>query len=92
MCIKQILILSLIATYLLLNPKFQGQPSRKFRVCIFISTALLGFAPLAHGINIYGFAQMQRQSGMPYFLAEGLLLIIGALFYTVSIKITYVTR
>ncbi|KFY61292.1 hypothetical protein V497_03039 [Pseudogymnoascus sp. VKM F-4516 (FW-969)] len=69
-------------TYLIVNPKFQGRPSRKFCVCMFISTAFSGFAPLAHGIKIYGLAQMQRQSGLPYFLAEGLLLIMGALFYT----------
>jgi hypothetical protein len=28
---------------------------------------------------------MLKQSGMPYYLAEGLLLILGTLFYTVSI-------
>lgn len=91
MCIIQILTLSLITIFLLLSPKFQGRRWRNFRVCMFISTALSGFAPLAHGIHIYGFVQMQRQSGMPYFLSEGLLLIMGALFYTVSIKIVYVT-
>jgi adiponectin receptor len=91
MCIIQILTLSLITIFLLLSPKFQGRCWRNFRVCMFISTALSGFAPLAHGIHIYGFVQMQRQSGMPYFLSEGLLLIMGALFYTVSIKIVYVT-
>ena len=42
---------------------------------------LSGFAPLIHGLKIFGFDQMNRQSGMPYYLLEGLLLILGAVFY-----------
>ena len=43
-----------------------------------------GFAPLAHGCAIFGFSAMMKQSGMPYYIGEGLLLILGAMFYTVS--------
>jgi adiponectin receptor len=84
--IIQILTLSLATIFLLLIPKFQGRRWRTFRVCAFVATGLSGFVPLAHGIKIYGFVQMQKQSGMPYYLGEGFLLFLGAIFYTVSLK------
>ncbi|OKL61125.1 hypothetical protein UA08_03091 [Talaromyces atroroseus] len=77
-----IITLSLITVYILANPRFQGPRWRTFRVCIFVGTGLSGFAPLIHGIIIFGFSLMMKQSGMPYYLGEGLLLILGALFYT----------
>ncbi|OQE22408.1 hypothetical protein PENSTE_c010G03566 [Penicillium steckii] len=77
--------LSLIATFILLCPKFQGQRWRTFRVCAFVGTGLSGIAPIAHGISIFGFDQMSKQSGMPYYLGEGSLLLLGAFFYTTRI-------
>ncbi|OBT39979.1 hypothetical protein VE00_09985 [Pseudogymnoascus sp. WSF 3629] len=71
--------------FILLNPRFQGDRWRTFRVCTFVCTGLSGFLPLAHGVKILGFSQMVKQSGMPYYLAEGLLLILGTLFYTLRI-------
>lgn len=50
----------------------------------FVVTGLTGLAPIAHGIHMFGFAQMVRQSGIPFYLAEGGLLFLGALIYTVS--------
>jgi adiponectin receptor len=49
----------------------------------FVVTGLSGFAPLGHGIQIFGLAQMMKQSGMPYYLAEGAILSLGALVYAV---------
>ena len=40
--------------------------------------------PLIHDISVFGFAKMMEQSGMPYYLGEGVLLILGALLYAVS--------
>jgi adiponectin receptor len=79
-------MLSLATIFILLNPKFQGPRWRTFRVCTFVGTGLSGLAPLVHGIIIFGFSQMEKQSGMAYYVGEGLLLMLGALFYTVSIK------
>ncbi len=72
---------------ILMNPKFEGPRWRTFRVCTFVGTGLSGFAPLAHGLNLFGLSRMMEQSGMPYYLVEGLLLILGALFYTVGAKL-----
>ncbi len=49
------------------------------------ATGLSGFAPLAHGIQQFGFVQMIRQSGLPYYLGEGVLLGLGAVVYAVSL-------
>jgi adiponectin receptor len=68
----------------LVSPKFQGRRWRTFHVCIFVGTGMSGLAPLAHGIIIFGFEQMMKQSGMPYYILEGLLLLLGAFFYIVS--------
>ncbi|KAJ5094337.1 hemolysin-III channel protein Izh2 [Penicillium angulare] len=76
--------LSLISVMILLNPKFQGPTWRTFRVGAFIATRLSGIAPLVHGVRIFGFGQM-AQFGMPFYLIEGLLLIIGAAVYTVCL-------
>ncbi|KUJ14220.1 hemolysin-III family protein [Mollisia scopiformis] len=82
-----IITLSFATIFILLNPRFQGRRWRTFRVCTFVGTGLSGLAPLAHGVKIFGFSQMGKQSGMAYYVGEGLLLMLGALFYTVSIEI-----
>ena len=81
---SQILSLGLLTIVILVSPKFQGRQWRTLRVCIFVGTGLSGLAPLAHGIVLFGFQQMILQSGMPYYIGEGFLLLLGALFYTVS--------
>lgn len=79
----QISTLGAITIFILVNPMFQGRKWRIFRVMTFVATGLSGFAPLGHGIQMFGFSQMVKQSGMPFYLAEGVLLGIGALVYTV---------
>lgn len=69
----------------MLNPRFHGPKYRTFRTLAFVGTGLSGFAPLLHGISIFGFSQMMKQSGMPYYLIEGGFLLLGALVYAVSI-------
>lgn len=65
----------------MLHPKFQGRRWRTFRLLIFVCTGLSGFAPIADGIHTFGFPQMMRQSGLPYYLAEGGLFLLGAIVY-----------
>lgn len=68
----------------MVNPKFQGRRWRGLRLFAFIGTGMSGFAPLAHGVYLFGFPQMMKQSGMPYYLVEGGFLGLGALVYAVS--------
>ncbi|KAF8242571.1 hemolysin-III channel protein Izh2 [Wilcoxina mikolae CBS 423.85] len=76
-----IICLGCISTIIILNPKFQGPRWRTFRLSTFICTGLSALAPITHGIKIFGLQQMSKQSGLPYYLFEGLLLVIGAFFY-----------
>jgi adiponectin receptor len=70
----------------MVNPYFQGQKFRVFRALAFVGTGLSGFAPLIHGLKMFGWSQMVKQSGMPYYLAEAGFLLSGALIYVVSFK------
>ncbi|UKZ79331.1 hypothetical protein TrVFT333_007081 [Trichoderma virens FT-333] len=74
-------ILGSLTIFIMLNPYFQGQKFRAFRALAFVGTGLSGFAPLIHGIKMFGFSQMMKQSGMPYYLIEGGFLLLGALVY-----------
>ncbi|PTB71301.1 mPR-like GPCR protein, partial [Trichoderma longibrachiatum ATCC 18648] len=74
-------VLGSLTIFIMLNPMFHGRKFRVFRVLAFVGTGLSGFAPLIHGITIFGFSQMMKQSGMPYYLVEGAFLLLGALVY-----------
>ncbi|KAF8242785.1 Hly-III related protein [Wilcoxina mikolae CBS 423.85] len=85
-----ILTLGTATDVMVVSPQFQGRRWRTVRVCSFVGTGLSGFAPLAHGIRLFGWTQMWRMSGMPYYLLEGALLILGALFYAARIPERFV--
>jgi adiponectin receptor len=83
----KILTLGSVTILILVNPKLQGRRWRTFRVWTFVVTSLSGFVPLGHGIKLFGFAQMAKQSGILYYLGEGLLLAVGTFFYAVSTEV-----
>ena len=83
--IDKILSLGSATLMILMSPRFQGREWRTFRLCAFIGTGLSGFLPIAHGITVFGWEQNWKQSGMPYYLLEGLVLSFGAIFYSVSV-------
>ncbi|KAJ5414978.1 hemolysin-III channel protein Izh2 [Penicillium cosmopolitanum] len=67
---------------ILMHPKFQDPRWRTFRIFIFVGIGLAGLAPLVHGIIVFGFSKMVKQSGMLYYFTKGFLLLLGTLFYT----------
>ena len=79
--LHQILSLGLFTGILITHPRLQGLKWRTFRTGAFVGTGLSGFAPLAHGLAIHGWHHMWVASGMPYYLFEGGILGVGALFY-----------
>jgi adiponectin receptor len=81
----QIGILGSLTIFIMLNPNFHGKKFRIFRVLAFVGTGLSGFVPLIHGVKMFGFSQMMKQSGMPYYVIEGGFLLLGALAYVVSL-------
>jgi adiponectin receptor len=78
----QILTLSILSSLLVLHPHLQGRKWRTFRAIVFVSTGLSGFAPVIHGSVVYGFDRAWQQTGMPYYLLEGAIFILGVTFYT----------
>lgn len=78
--------------FIMVSPRFQGPRFRAFRALTFVATGLSGFAPLLHGIKMFGISQMMKQSGMPYYLIEGGFLLLGALIYVVRLRISHIVR
>ncbi|KAL7940022.1 mPR-typeG-protein-coupled receptor [Trichoderma barbatum] len=81
-------VLGSLTIFIMLNPNFDGKKFRVFRALAFVGTGLSSFAPLIHGVKMFGFSQMMAQSGMPYYLIEGGFLLLGALVYVVSIRVS----
>ncbi|ORY63985.1 mPR-typeG-protein-coupled receptor [Pseudomassariella vexata] len=73
--------LGALSLFVMLHPKFQGSRWRTFRLLTLVCTGLSGFAPIAHGIYMFGFPQMLLQSGLLYYLIEGGLFLLGAVVY-----------
>ncbi|KAH8677746.1 mPR-like GPCR protein [Xylariales sp. PMI_506] len=73
--------LGVLSIIVMLHPKFQGPRWRTFRLLTLIFTGLSGVAPVAHGIQMFGFAQMILQSGLPYYLAEAGVFLTAAVIY-----------
>lgn len=87
---RQIGVLGSLTIFIMVTPYFQGKKFRVFRALAFVGTGLSGFAPLIHGIKMFGWSQMMKQSGMPYYLAEAGFLLAGALIYVVSLQSSHV--
>jgi adiponectin receptor len=86
---SMIVSLAVVSIIIMVAPYFQGLKWRTFRLFVFVVTGLSGLAPIIHGICKFGFAQMVKQSGLPYYLAEGGLFLMGALTYAVSLVCSY---
>lgn len=77
--------LSTITAVLVLHPKLQGPKLRSTRTTAFVLTGLSGFAPIGHGLFLYGWNEMWERSGMPFWLLEGAAYGIGAAFFATRI-------
>ncbi|KAJ9262385.1 hypothetical protein DTO212C5_7940 [Paecilomyces variotii] len=75
-----IFTLASATTALLVSPWFRDPSWRTFRLMSFICTGLSAFAPIGHGTLIWG-PEFLSNIGVPYYLLEGLLLIIGCFFW-----------
>jgi len=80
-----IVMLSLATATLVLHPKLQSQKYRSLKAYAFVATGLTGFAPLGHGLYLYGWHEMWVRSGMPYYLLEGIIYGAGAFFFITRI-------
>ncbi|KAK8025750.1 mPR-like GPCR protein [Apiospora arundinis] len=73
--------LGAISVIVLVHPKLQGPKWRTLRLLTFVCTGLAGIAPFVHGGIKFGFPQMALQSGLPYYMTEGILFLTSAAIY-----------
>ncbi|KKA24513.1 Hemolysin-III family protein [Rasamsonia emersonii CBS 393.64] len=78
-------VLGLVTGVILLTPKFHGPQWRRFRLNCFILTGFSAFAPIGHGTLRWGM-EFVRKTGVPYYFAEGALVLIGCYFYEAGRK------
>ncbi|KAK3358134.1 mPR-like GPCR protein [Lasiosphaeria hispida] len=74
-------IIGALTIAIMVSSRFQGREFRIFRTLTFVGLGTSGIAPLIHGITMFGWSQMVKQSGMPYYLVEGGFLLTGSFFY-----------
>ncbi|PQE17312.1 hemolysin-III channel Izh2 protein [Rutstroemia sp. NJR-2017a BVV2] len=84
-----ILALAGLSVVVLLHPRFQGPRWRIFRVGLFVGTACSGFAPIVNAIVVFGWREVVRGTGMPWYLGEGGLLVVAATVYAMRIPERY---
>jgi adiponectin receptor len=82
---EQILGFGAITIFVQLHPMFRGLKWRSFRALAFVVTGLSGFAPIGHGIQKFGLVLMMKQSGLTYYLCEGVVMCIGAGLFIVCL-------
>ncbi|KAI9933795.1 hypothetical protein ASPWEDRAFT_105127 [Aspergillus wentii DTO 134E9] len=75
-----ILAFSSATAITLLSPRFTGPEWRSFRLASFICTGLSAFAPIGHAWVLWG-PEYLAAIGVPYYLLEGVFLIIGCYFW-----------
>lgn len=74
-------VLGISALVLVLHPQMQGIAYRNTKAMVFTLTALSGFAPIGHGLYLYGWNDMWERSGMPYWFLEGAFYGFGVLLF-----------
>lgn len=70
-----------VSCLLVLHPRLQGPIYRSHRTTAFILTALSGFAPVFHGLLLYGPSEAFWRRGVLWWLAEGFWYGLGAFFF-----------
>ena len=72
-------------TIVSVTPKFRTPFWRPFRASIFSAMGLSGVFPVLHGLKMYGIEQLNKQIGLSWLVLQGVLYILGAAIYAVSV-------
>ncbi|KAF2109769.1 hemolysin-III related-domain-containing protein [Lophiotrema nucula] len=87
-----IISLVVVSCLLVLHPRLQGPAYRAHRTTAFILTAASGFAPVFHGIWLYGWHDAYAHYGVKWWLAEGFWYGAGATFFATRWPESWVRR
>ncbi|KAJ5806781.1 hypothetical protein N7474_010373 [Penicillium riverlandense] len=77
-------ILGLLTGLVVVHPRLQSKEWRILRLSTFVATGLSAFAPITHASSLFPYEQLDQQAGLRYYYLEGLVLIIGVLFYATN--------
>nr|OQO24851.1 hypothetical protein B0A51_10338 [Rachicladosporium sp. CCFEE 5018] len=69
----------------IMYPKLSTPAWRPVRAAMFVFMGISAVVPVIHGIKLYGAAQMNRQIGLSWLVAQGVLYISGAAIYAARI-------
>lgn len=64
-------------------PKFRTPQWRPYRAAMFIAMGLSSVWSVLHGIELFGYEQLERQMGLWWMITEGAFYITGAVLYAV---------
>jgi adiponectin receptor len=67
-----------------LYPKFRTPEWRPVRAAMFVLMGLSAVVPVVHGLQMFGYEQLERQMGLSWLVGQGVLYIAGAAIYAVG--------
>ena len=53
---------------------------------MFVAMGISAVVPVLHGLQMYGFKQLEQQIGLSWLVSQGVLYVSGAAIYAVSIE------
>ncbi|KAK6429915.1 hypothetical protein LTR95_013933 [Oleoguttula sp. CCFEE 5521] len=69
----------------IMYPKFRTPAWRPVRAAMFVFMGISAVVPVMHGVKLYGAEQMNRQIGLSWLVAQGVLYISGAAIYAARV-------
>lgn len=90
--LNQITTIAAGTLIVVMHPKFGSSQWRPFRAFMFVAMGLSAIAPVIHGLQVYGFQQLEEQMGLSRVVAQGVLYIVGAVLYAVRLIIVVKKR
>ena len=85
-CPVQICSLGLGCVTVSIFERFRTPAWRPYRAGMFVLMGLSAVFPVLHGLELHGIKQMQDRIGLTWLILQGLLYILGAGIYAVSIS------
>ncbi|KAG8419807.1 hypothetical protein J3458_004644 [Metarhizium acridum] len=76
--------MGLLNVYLSINDRYGAKNWLTSRLLPFLGMGFSAFIPIVHAAVIFPYDQLQKQSGLHYYLLEGVFMLVGVLFLAVS--------
>ena len=75
--------MGLLNAILSLRDRYGAKDFITSRLVPFLGLGFSAFIPIIHAALIFPYDQLKKQSGLPYYYLEGLLMLIGVVFLAV---------